>query len=621
MRHPELKDVLFVSAEQRVRIDSPSSYSAVSRPVQKRAAVVAKSCVCALGLMVAGQVIWVAELGAQDGRVQVEIEGLQDPERRNVMATLSIAAARTERTIAEARVRRLHARAPGEISLALQPYGLYGPEIESDLRYQGEVWIGRYVVTPGPRVIFREVDIRMTGDGVNEAPFLRLQENSPLTDGAPLSHATYEQEKARLLAAAAELGYLDARFDRHEIRVDRESLSAGIVLWFETGPQFRFGPVTFEQDVVRPELLQGRVGFRRGEPFSVSSLLELQASLGDSPYCSRVEVVPRRDLAEDLEVPVEVHLVPSRPQRYQVGVGFSTNSGPRLSFDVALRRLNRSGHRAEAEISASLIEQRISGRYLIPFAYPNTELLTFAAGYAHLDPTTSTSDVILVSTSLGRSRGAWQETFTVGFHHDAFTVGADTGVADLLVPGAGWSLTRSNNRVFPTRGGRLRFEVQGARSGAGSSASFLRVKATGKLVRSLGPRTRVLLRAEGGATVTSQLRELPPSFRFFAGGDQSIRGYQFRSLGPTDAAGNVIGGRLLATASVELEQRFLERWGVAVFLDGGNAFDSLSQGFEYGVGGGVRWISPVGLVRIDVAVAVSETERPVRLHVTIGPGL
>ena len=137
----------------------------------------------------------------------------------------------------------------------------------------------------------------------------------------------------------------------------------------------------------------------------------------------------------------------------------------------------------------------------------------------------------------------------------------------------------------------------------------------------MAAKTRVLARLDLGGTLTSKLRELPPSIRYFAGGDQSVRGYAYRSLGPVDGVGDVIGGRVLAVASVEMDQQVFHRFMVAGFFDVGNAMDSANWNTEQGLGGGIRWLSPVGLVRLDLAVALSESGNPLRLHITVGPDL
>jgi translocation and assembly module TamA len=226
-----------------------------------------------------------------------------------------------------------------------------------------------------------------------------------------------------------------------------------------------------------------------------------------------------------------------------------------------------------------------------------------------------------VGARFGHPRGRWRETLSLIYQHESFEVGLDQGIADLVIGGANWERTSADNRVFPTRGHRLRFEVQGSPGGALASAGFLQLEASGKVIRSLGAGTRVLVRAEVGRLFTGEFRELPPTIRYFTGGDQSVRGYRYLALGPLDAAGNVIGGEALVTASVELDHRVFEKWSVAAFYDAGNALNELSLSLEQGLGAGVRWLSPIGLIRLDGAFAISQADSPFRIHFSIGPDL
>jgi translocation and assembly module TamA len=138
-----------------------------------------------------------------------------------------------------------------------------------------------------------------------------------------------------------------------------------------------------------------------------------------------------------------------------------------------------------------------------------------------------------------------------------------------------------------------------------------------------GRQQRLITRLSLGAMVVDDFNQLPPELRFFAGGDRSIRGFDYQQLGTTNAAGLVIGGEYLAVGSIEFERYFLPKWGAAVFVDGGDAFRTGEFDMNIGAGIGVRWRSPVGVVRVDVAKPVSDSVGgdSIRFHVTIGPDL
>lgn len=553
-------------------------------------------------------------------RLRVEVEGVRRELERNIRSVLSLEKLEKDE-LTEERIRRLHAEAPGEIEEALQPYGYYRPVVRPALKQEGDLWIARYDVDAGPPVKIASVDLQILGAGNTDPRFRELVGRFPMKRGDVLFHPDYEQGKHALENLAAEEGYLDAAFKSNQVRVDLQRYRADVILHYDTGPRYRFGEVRFNQDVLDPKLLEGYVTFKRGEPLDVNKVLELQNGLSDSPYWSRVEVVTRQDQAQGLEVPIEVDLVPSKTMRFSGGLGYGTDTGARASGAWELRRLNRLGHRAEAEVKASQIDQSLKLSYLIPGAYPRTDVLSFNAAYHRQDTDTSLSETGLIGSQLTESRGPWREAFSLNYQRENFEVGLDKGISNLLVPGASLERVEADDRIFTTNGYRVRFSLQGAEASLLSDASFVQGDMEGKVIRTLGTRNRIIGRAEAGYTATNAFRELPPTFRFFAGGDRSVRGFAYRSLGRKDEAGNVIGGESLLVGSLEYELWFLPKYGAAVFYDTGNASQSFDGALARGAGFGIRWRSPIGPIRADVAWALSEEGRPLRFHLNIGPDL
>ena len=552
--------------------------------------------------------------------LRVEVEGVGRDLERNIRSVLSLEREDKDE-LNEERIRRLHADAPAEIEEALQPFGYYKPLVRSQLRQDGERWIARYEVDSGPRIQVASLDLRIVGDGANDPNFRRIAADFPVKRGEGLFHPDYESGKDRLTDLAAESGYLDATFTANQIRVDLERYRADVVLHYDTGPRYRFGDVRFNQDVLDPELLTGYVNFKKGEPLDVNKVLELQSALSDSPYWSRVEVVTNQKEARGLEVPIEVNLVASKTMRFSGGLGYGTDTGPRASGAWELRRINRRGHRGQVEVTGSEIERSLEMSYLIPGPYPRTDVLSFNAAYAQEITDTSESETGLIGAQRTQSRGGWREALSLTYQREDYEVGLDQGVSNLLVPGASWERVKADDRIDTTNGYRLRFAAQGAEGSLLSDSSFLQGQIEAKAIRSLGERHRLIGRTQAGYTATDEFRELPPRFRFFAGGDRSVRGFGYQDLGREDEAGNLIGGEALLTASLEYEVRFLEKWGAAVFYDTGNAFKTFGDPLEYGAGIGARWRSPIGPIRADFAWALSEEGRPFRFHLNIGPDL
>jgi translocation and assembly module TamA len=571
-----------------------------------------------LGLW-AGLVLLASALHAD--KVKVEVDGVRRELRNNILSVLSLEK-EDDGKLTEERIRKLHAQAPDEIGEALQPFGYYKPQVRSELRQEGKTWIAHYDVEAGPAIKIASIDLRITGAGADDPQFHAIQDHFPVRQGEVLFHPNYELGKKRLTELAAETGYLDAVFQANQVRVDLERYRADVVLHYDTGPRYLFGPVYFHQDVLDGGLLTGYVMFTPGEPLDVNKVLQLQNALSDSPYWSRVEVVTRQERAEGLEVPIDVNLVPAKTLRFSGGLGYGTDTGPRAKGAWDLRRINRRGHRAHVELNVSQIEQNFLSSYLIPGAYPRTDTLSFNLGYDRQITNTLDSKTGLAGTQYSFLRRGWTQTYGLNFQRESFKVGLDKGVSNLLVPSVGLERVQADDRIDTTNGFRARFTLQGTEKNPLSDVSFVQGLIDGKVIRTLAERNRLIGRAQIGYTATDGFRQLPPRFRFFAGGDQSVRGYRYQSLGPRDEAGNVIGGQALAVASLEYEYRFRPKWGAAVFYDTGNAFPRFNSGaLAQGAGFGVRWLSPIGPVRADIAWGLSDARHPIVFHLNIGPDL
>jgi translocation and assembly module TamA len=571
----------------------------------------------------AGLALLTAPLHADKVKVEVKVNGdnLRRELKGNILTLLSLEKENDGKLTPE-RIRRLYAQAPDEIGEALQPFGYYKPQVRPELRQEGTTWTASFDVDAGPQIKIASVDLKITGAGADDPEFQGLAHNFPVKPGDVLSHPKYEGGKKLLTDLAASEGYLDAAFQENQVRVDLDRYQADVILHYDTGPRYLFGPVYFRQDVLDGGLLTGYLTFNPGEPLDINKVLQLQNALSDSPYWARVEVITRQDQAEGLEVPIRVNLVPAKPLRFSGGVGYGTDTGPRVKGAWDFRRINSRGHRAHVEANVSQIEQNLLASYMIPGAYPRTDTLSFNLGYDHQDTNTLQSKTALAGSQYTFLRRGWTQTYGLNYEREDYTVGLDKGISHLLVPSGGIERVQADDRIDTTNGFRARFTLQGTAENPLSDVSFLQGIIDGKVIRTVAPQNRLIGRLQVGYTATDAFRQLPPRFRFFAGGDQSVRGYRYQSLGPKDEAGNVIGGPALVVASLEYEYRFRPKWGAAVFYDTGNALPRFNAGdLAQGAGFGVRWISPIGPVRADVAWALSDPRHPIVFHLTIGPDL
>jgi len=262
----------------------------------------------------------------------------------------------------------------------------------------------------------------------------------------------------------------------------------------------------------------------------------------------------------------------------------------------------------------------VSARYSLPLRARGT-LLSLSAGFLNSNPSTSDTETYLVSAGLARLLGGWRQDLSLTMQSAAFEVGIDSGHSTLLVLGTGISRVRTDDRIFPNWGHFLSFRVRGSHEKLLSDTRFFQAGAEGKIVRSMGSRTRILARGEVGALFSPDFNALPATFRYFTGGDRSVRGFGYQSLGALDQEGNISGGTRILVGSLEMDYHFLDHWGAAAFIDVGNAITSFSDALETGLGLGLRWRSPVGPIRLDGAFAISRNGSPFRLHINIGPEL
>ena len=558
---------------------------------------------------------------AQAASVVVEIEGVTDALLENVRNTLSIVQYKDDANLSRPWVQRLHGKAEEEIRSALKPYGYYRPTVEKTLSRRDDGWTATYRIDPGVPVPIRSADVQLFGAGAGEADFQKLVKARPLSAGAPLNQLHYDSLKSGLQKRALEQGYFDAKFLRHEIRLDLDAYQADIVLHYDTGARYKFGEVTFANSPLSEDLLARYVTFKPGENYSTKAVLGLQEALTGSDYFSSVDVVAQRDRAEDLQVPVNVSLVPHKRNKYTFGLGYGTDTGARVGAGWERRLVNKRGHRFATDLRLSEIKNNLSANYSVPLKNPRTEKLTYSAGYFDSDSDSNRSQTTLLGVSRTGTRWGLNETLGVSFQREDFTVGGVDDTSLLLMPEASWLWVRADDRIYSTRGMRMQLSLRGASEALLSSTTFVQTQLQAKFIQKVFSASRIILRGEAGISYVPDFRELPSSQRFFAGGDQSVRGYDYESLAPTDANGVILGGRHLLVGSAEYEHPIKGKWSAAVFVDTGGAIDSLSDRLSTGAGIGLRWRSPIGLIRFDVASALSKDGHPLRVHLVIGPDL
>lgn len=552
---------------------------------------------------------------------QLELTGLDEPLRENALTHLELDDESCD--AAMWRIREQFSRAEQQIRTGLEAYGFYASEISANLAFGVECWTAQFEVDPGEPVRLRNVSIAVTGQASSDPEFSALAQSSTLRPGEPLSHAEYERVKRALLDLALYRGYAEAAYTVNRIDVYPQEGVADVELRFNSGPRYSFGEIEINQDALDRSVVEGYYDFRSGDPYDRDRLTALYGALVGSGYFRAVDVFPLPADPVSRQIPIEVDLSAGGRRAWSYGIGFSTDTGPRIRFGRTDRRVNSRGAQLGVDGLLSPVASELSFNYRFPYGNPRSEWVSLNTGLMHEKTDTSTSDTLeLGIRRVVSRRSSWQETQFLDLTVEDFEVGDIESRSRLLTPGISWYRVDADTAIRPDRGNRLGLEISAANDSLGSDTDFIQIDASGKWIWSFENRSRLLLRARLGVTRQRNFDELPASVRFFAGGDNSIRGYGFESLGPIDENGAVIGGDRLAVASIEYEVPIRRRWSAAVFIDSGNAFQSGNFEAKTGAGFGVRWQSPLGPIRVDLAWPIDDAmEDDPRLHVSLGADL
>ncbi|MCE0914131.1 MULTISPECIES: autotransporter assembly complex protein TamA [unclassified Pseudomonas] len=511
---------------------------------------------------------------------------------------------------------------------AAQALGYYQARVETEVKAPGDNDKPAQLiirVEPGEPVRLRNVTVRIDGPA-SELKAFRIPDSKALRPGEQLNHGTYEDAKRLIQNQASRYGFFAGRFERQRLAVDPQAGVADIELIYLSGPRYRLGAVTFGGDApLDNDLLQRMVSFKPGTPYDSELIAELNNDLQSSGYFDsvRVDAAPTAAVGED--IPVDVRLDTRKPRTLGLGLGFSTDVGPRGKANWTRHWVNPQGHSYGWETELSAPRQNVGLWYDIPLDPPLTDKLRFAGGYQNeeISGTDTLSKLLTVGPEWhSKLPSGWQRVISLKYQREEYRLGDDSGLSNLLMPGVSFSYLRSDNRIDPHNGYRLQFDLQAAKEGLGSDTNLIHGNVLLKGLTTLGQNHRFLARVQfGGSATNGYQQNIPPSLRFFAGGDQSVRGYDYQSLSPKNNQGDRIGGRYLVAGSAEYQYSIAEKWRLATFVDQGNSFNSLEfPSLKTGVGIGVRWVSPVGPLRLDLARALDD-DGGFRLHFSMGPEL
>ncbi len=555
----------------------------------------------------------------------VRVEGLQENVLRNVQEALALPTGLVrDGQVDRLWLERFSQQADTKVRSAMEPYGFYSPRITSSIESTSQGGsVLRIRVEPGEPIRITDLNIALTGPGAEDATLKKQVLSFPLRIGDVLDQPVYEQAKLALRARATEQGYLKAEFQIHEIRIEKSTFSARLSLVLETGPLFLIKDISISGAPNYPEpFLRRYLEFKPHDTFSHARLGESQINFTNSERFNDVVITPDIPDGDSTEVPVRVELKEVAPRSLRTGIGYGTDTGAR--FTSRYRHLNVFKKGQELNLNLFLAEtlQGLEARYVFPDDKDFRSATTLQSNLQKevIDAYTSR----LASVELARNHrfasGAMGTAY-LKVQAEDYTTNAEPEHTNLVLPGFRYSANKTDSLMRPTRGFRYAFDVRGIYQTRSAISEMLQVLADGAFIVPLPGELSLQSRLNVGYTESEYptADELPPSLRFYAGGTQTVRGYAYKTLGPLDAEGELVGGKNLLAASVELERAFHTKWGVSVFYDAGNAFDSWEEASLYQSAGlGLHYYSAVGGLNFSLARQIGIEDPGYYFHFSVG---
>ncbi len=551
----------------------------------------------------------------------VEIEAPEDLKALLEQHLEAARAARLGEALDEPEISRLHGLSEASARGLLATEGYFSPRIEGSMTRAGADWTLRYTISPGPRTRVRALRIDFLGALADE-PESRMrawaERSFSLRPDMPFRQADWDAAKSALLRPLLSVRYPAARIAASEARIDPEAGAADLSVTVDSGPAFFYGMPVISGVQRYPESIIRHLGpIKPGQPYRQQDLLDYQMALEASGYYTHATVRIEPDPEQAAAVPVRIEVVERPEKRFSIGAGYSTDTGARVQGEWLARDVAERGLRLKLDARLEMARQSGAAELAWPrdaLGYENS----LGAQLKHEDIEGQETRAWLLAAKRSQTRGNIETTMALQYQTEEQEVGDVVSARNqALTAHYSWTRRAVPARAFYPRSGHvLTLQAGAAAAPLLSDTSFMRLYGRHTQYFRAGANGRLILRGELGSVLADTRAGIPTDFLFRAGGDNSVRGYAYQSLGRT-LEGGTASVRYLATGSVEYNHFFEGNWGMAVFVDAGDAADSpgsLSPVFGYGVG--ARYRSPVGPINLDLAYGEEVDE--FRLHFSLG---
>ncbi len=544
---------------------------------------------------------------------EYKIQGLSGELEKNVELYVN-------QLIDEKASKALKRHAKSQVETSLKALGYYKPVIKINFDQEKQLIVVN--VERGPVTRIANINITITGAGKSDPEFMAAVNGIKLKQGDFLNHANYEAARKRIEGQLLELGYFDTKWHQRTLAVSLKKNSADITFNIDTGPRYQFGEIIIGNETPAEKYIRSLTSFNNGQPYKATEVSDYNLALSSTPYFSSVRVYADIANRKEQRVPVKVDVLHKPANSYEVGGGYSTDLGPKVRFKWTKPWITSDGHYLESNLNVSQRQQDISLGYTVPVDDPNDDLWRFSVGYKLEDELTNDVYSKILTGQIQRqwlTDDDWVRTAFIRRDRETYRIGDEEQSSKMLMPGISYAKKETEGGTTPYEGYQWLISAEFGLKDMFSTTNIIRLQLQNAWLTTVADRHLFFLRANLGAMLVDDIDNVPFSLRFYAGGDQSVRGFAYQSISPEDENGRLIGGKYLMSGTMEYNYQFAKNWRAALFVDSGTATNDFSDRVEVGAGFGLRYLTPVGPIRIDHAWGVTKESKSTRLSITIGP--
>ena len=573
-----------------------------------------------LASLLMGTLVSLPVFAAEAFRYAVEIDA--PAEFRDLLNQhLDIVRSRGSERMSEEQLARLVEATPAESAALLETEGYFSPQLTVDYQKSPEARI-LLRLDPGEPVRIARIELLIRGAIAATPDELatlrtRILENWPLPEGAIFRQDEWDTTKKRSLNLLQEKKYAAAKIAESTAHIDPATRTATLKLVLDSGEAYRFGPVTVSGFKHYPTTLaRDQAKLVLGSDYQRNELVELQRKLQDLPHIALVVVDPEVPQTPPFDVPVRIEVQEAPRHKLTTGVGYSTNTGYKSELGYRYLNLADRGWISESKLRLEQYEQ--AAETSVTFPRQDSEYQhRIHGGYLRSDIEGLLSHSWRTGISRQREDFHLSRIWSLEYLTERRLLNDGTEqTPKTLALKFQWLRRDVDNVRNPRQGKLLQFEAGGAYDKLLSDTTFLRLYSRGVRYWPLGRQGVLIARGELGQTLAREEASVPTDWLFRTGGAGSVRGYDYQSLGIT-SSGSTVPGRVMATASLEYQLPVYRDWRAAAFVDHGGA-NNRWQDLDpvTGVGIGARWVSPAGVLGLDIARGIDNQQW--RLHVALG---